>query len=81
MEKYDEFDNCQITKLPKFGNLIYYKDPEGFEIWQEYNEDDKIIHYKDSTGNEHWKEYDAEGNLIHYKDSEGREKWFDRVEV
>lgn len=57
------------------GNMIYSKDPYGYEEWYEYDERGNEIHSKDSYGNEAWSEYDDCGNEIHMKNSKGYEWW------
>lgn len=57
------------------GNMIYSKDPYGYEEWGEYDERGNLIHSKDSYGNEAWSEYDDSGNEIHEKNAEGSDEW------
>ena len=40
----------------KNGNLIHYKDSDGYEKWYEFNENGNLIHYKDSDGYEFYDE-------------------------
>jgi YD repeat-containing protein len=63
-----------ITEDSK-GNVVYRKDSNGFEIWQEYDENNNRIHRKDSNGFEIWYEYDENHNIIYRKDSNGFEIW------
>jgi|694.fasta_scaffold36856_13 YD repeat-containing protein len=63
-----------VTKDSK-GNEIHIKDSDGYEYWNEYDENSNRIHYKDSDGSESWYEYDENNNLIHYKNSDGFEFW------
>ena len=49
------------------GNLIYYKDPSGYEEWWEYDKKGNCIHSKDSTGYEEWWEFDENGKRISHK--------------
>jgi len=57
------------------GNIIYYKDSNGFEYW--YDSNGKVIHYKNSDGYEQWYEYASNGNIIHWWNSKGIEQWWD----
>lgn len=59
------------------GNLIYFKDSDGFECWFEFNSNNKLIHSKDSDGYEFWNEYDSSGNKIHVWDSDGYEEFYE----
>ena len=56
-------------------NEIHYKNSNGKEYWDEYDEKNNLIHYKDSDGFEYWNEYDENNNVIHYKNSDGNEYW------
>ena len=67
-------DDCQV-EYDNNGNLIRYKDSNGYEQWYDYDENGNCIHNKDSNGFEYWNDYDENGNLIHYKDSNGCELW------
>ena len=53
------------------GNMLTYKNSNGY--WEEYTRDanGEVLTYKDSTGD--WAEYtrDANGRMLTYKDSEG----------
>jgi YD repeat-containing protein len=62
-------------EFDKKNNLIYFKNSNGIEEWNEYDKNDNLIHCKYSNGKEYWKEYDKNDNLIHYKDSNGIESW------
>ena len=59
------------------GNLIHYKDTNGYGFWYAFDVNGNQIHYKNSTGYESWRDYDANGNEIHYKNSTGNESWAD----
>ena len=63
-----------ITKDSK-GNEIHYKNSDGTEYWNEYDENNNKIHRKDSNGYEYWYEFDENNNLIHSKNSNGYEYW------
>jgi YD repeat-containing protein len=80
IRELDESDFEEIGIIREYdsnGNLIHYKDSDGYEEWNEYDSNGNIIHYKDSNGYECWKEYDSNGNEIHYKNSYGNEYWYD----
>ena len=64
-----------ISEYDNNGNLIHFKDSDGYESWKEYDRNGNKIHSKDSDGKEKWYEYDGNGNRIHYKDSSGEEYW------
>ena len=59
------------------GNVIHYKDSNGYEYWKDYDSNNNRIHYKDSKGVECWFKYDSNNNVIHYKESNGYEYWHD----
>jgi len=65
-----------ITEDSK-GNVVYRKESDGYETWQEYDKNNNRIHCKDSNGFEIWCEYDENHNIIYRKDSEGFEDWYD----
>ncbi len=71
----DEYVGFPVKEYDTNGNLIHYKDSNGYEYWDEYDTNGNLIHYKDSNGYEEWKEYDTNGNLIHYKNSNGYKYW------
>ena len=65
---------CKVIKeYDRNGNMIYYKNSDGFESWKEYDSNNNLIHFKDSKGKEEWREYDSNNNLIHYYNSSGFE--------
>ena len=64
-----------ISEYDNNGNLIHYKNSNGYEYWKEYDSNGNLIHSKDSDGKEEWNEYDSNGNQIHYKDNDGEEYW------
>lgn len=75
-----------ITEYDKNGNLIHWKDSDGYEAWYEYDKNGNKIYWNDlygsrwydgykGNGYEEWYKYDKNGNEIHYKDSEGDEEW------
>ena len=70
-------DNYPHTTRDSKGNIIHFKNSNGFEFWREFDERDNKIHYKSSDGFEYWKEYDESNNEIHYKSSDGIEFWYD----
>ena len=43
-----------IRKFNKQGNMIHYKNSDGYERWWEYDDNGKLIHYKNSNGYEEW---------------------------
>jgi YD repeat-containing protein len=59
------------------GNIIHYKNSNGYEWWQEYDSNGNCIHSKNSNGYEWWREYDSNGNMIHSKNSDGYESWIE----
>ena len=63
-------------KYDKKGNLIHFKDSNGYEYWNEYDENGNIIYHKNSDGFEEWNEYDENGNCIYSKKYNGYEEWF-----
>ena len=46
------------------GNLVHFKNYDGYEQWREYDDKGNLVHFMDSDGREWWKEYDEKGNLI-----------------
>ena len=44
MEEMKQFDDD--------GNLIHYRDSNGYEVWREYNDSGQEIHSRDSSGYE-----------------------------
>jgi YD repeat-containing protein len=68
----------EIKEYDKNGNLIHYRDSDGWEWWSEYDENNNEIHYRNSnTGVEWWSKYDENNNEIHYRNSNGVESWHD----
>jgi YD repeat-containing protein len=59
------------------GNMIHYKNSNGYEVWYERDTNGNPIHYRDSNGVEGWYERDTNGNPIHYRDSNGVEGWYE----
>ena len=69
--------NKVITEYDKKGNRIYYKNSTtGYELWQEFDENNNRIHTKDSNNDEYWGKYDKNNNRIHYKNTDGTEEWY-----
>ena len=66
-----------IREYDKKGNVIHFRDSDGFEEWREYDANNNVIHYRSSAGFERWTEYDENGNVIHYRDSNGDELRYD----
>lgn len=66
-----------ISEYDNNGNLIHYKNSNGYEYWKEYDSNGNLIHSKYSDGYEEWNEYDSNGNLIHSQNSHGLEKWYE----
>lgn len=62
----------KLFKVDKNNNIIYSKDPYGYEEWYEYDKKGNLIYYKDSDGFEEWKEYDEKGNVISYKNNNNK---------
>ena len=71
LEEYNGF------KVDTRGNLLYYKDSGGYELWKEYDERNNRIHYKSSNRFEEWKEYNLNNKCIYRKDSTGLESWYE----
>jgi len=65
-----------ITEYDKDGNIIHYKDSDGFEYWNKYDKNNNLIYHKDSDGDEYWNEY-KNNNLIYHKTSGGYESWYE----
>lgn len=57
------------------GNIVHYKNSNGYEYWREYDSNNNLIHSKDSDGEEYYYEYDEDGREVHSKDSSGFEEW------
>jgi YD repeat-containing protein len=66
-----------IYEYDSKGNLIHYRDSDGWEAWYEYDSNGNYIHFRSSVGLEAWREYDTNGKLIHFKNSFGDEYWYD----
>jgi len=56
----------EIKEYDKNGNLIHYKDSDGYEGWAKYDKNGNLIHCKDSDGYSSWREYDKDGEKINY---------------
>jgi len=54
----------EISKYDEKGNLIHFKNSNGFEYTQEYDENNNMIHFKDNEISEYWKEYDRNGKTF-----------------
>ena len=46
--------NKPSIKYDANGNMIYYKNSDGFEEWWDYDTNGNVIHHKDSNGTEYW---------------------------
>ena len=44
------------------GNLIHYKNSNGYETWYEYDSHGNLTHYRNSNGGEFWR--DSNGKKI-----------------
>ena len=64
----------EISEYDEKGNLIHYRNSDGYEYWREFDKNNNLIHRRDTNGFEAWKEYDENGNLIYYRDSDGYEE-------
>jgi len=51
-------------KYDENGNLIHYKDSNGFEVWYKYDENGNLIHFKNSNGMNHGKHMMKKGRTI-----------------
>ena len=70
-----------IRKYDKRDNLVYYKYPDGFEIWWEHDENNNIIYTKDSEGlREEWYKYDKLNKRINITEKEYKEIEFRKKE-
>ena len=69
-------ENKEIKEYDERGNLIYYKNSLGTEVWREYNENNKVIYSKDSCGFKVWTGYNENNKLIYSKDSLGSEYFY-----
>ncbi len=65
--------NKEIEKYDDNGNLIYFKCPDGYELWEEYDKNNKLIHYKNTSGLEWWAKYDELKNKIEITEQEYKE--------
>jgi hypothetical protein len=63
----------KIKKYNSKGNMIYYKNSDGYEFW--YNENGNIIHSKSPTGYEQWNEYDKYHYNIFYLNTKDLLYW------
>ncbi len=60
-----------IRKYDKRDNLVYYRYPDGLEIWWEFDENNNLIHTKDSEGlREVWCKYDELNKRIKITEQE-----------
>ena len=62
-----ELSNKELKKhfiLDKNNNIIYFKNNDRYEYWQEYDQNNNVIHYKSNSGYEYWQEFDQNNNLI-----------------
>ena len=48
----EEIINKPSIKYDENGNMIHYKNSDGFEEWWDYDENNNPIHYKNSNGDE-----------------------------
>lgn len=53
-----------IAKYDNFGNLVYYKDLDGYEFWKEYDSKNRLIRFKDSKGYDFQKESDLKPKKV-----------------
>ena len=53
-----------------------FKNSNGFEYWNEYDENKNKIHYKDTKNQEYWWKYDENKNMISCKNSDGFEQFY-----
>lgn len=53
----------EVKEYDDNGNLIYYKDINGYEYWREYDSENRVIHFKDHEEEYFW-EYNDTGKLI-----------------
>ena len=61
----------------EFGNVLTYKDSDGFYYKKTYDSNGNTLTYKDSKGYSYEKTYDIKGRELTYKDSEGVSRGFD----
>ncbi len=65
-----------LEKRDSNGNVIYYKNHDGYECWRTFDENNNVIYHNDSSGDECWNEYDEKGRLTHHKSVRGEETWY-----
>jgi YD repeat-containing protein len=66
-----------IREFDPNGNLIYFRNSNGYEIWYEYDTDGRCIYARYSNEFKTWYKYDENGNYVYYEDSEGVKVWYD----
>ncbi len=70
-----------IREYDENNNLVYYKYPDGLEIWWEHDENNNIIYTKDSEGlREEWYKYDENNKRIRITEKEYKEIEFRKKE-
>ncbi len=52
------------------GNPTHSKRYDGFEIWEEFDEENRKIYLKNSEGEEHWWKYDKKGEMFLIEEEE-----------
>ena len=60
---YERNSNGDEEWYDNSGNLIRYRNSDGFEAWSERHSNGYLSHYRDNKGNEYW--FDENGNRIH----------------
>ena len=48
----------EIKEYDEKGNLIHYRDSDGYEYWREYDKNGNEILIRNSDGYDYWSEYD-----------------------
>jgi len=62
-----------IKDYDEKGNVIHFKNSNGYEYWKDYDEKGNVIHFKNSAGYECSSKYNDKGNEIYFKNSDGYE--------
>ena len=79
---YDAKGNLLHFKSPEFeewnsydrdGNLLSYRNGNGYFFRNEFDADGNCVHWKNSLGDEEWHRFDSDGNEVWMKSSDGLE--------
>lgn len=93
-KEYDDINNIAVVKCTnkKEGFKDYFNDANyvirreyanGYILWRDYDEKNRVIHTVDTKQREIWNEYDVNDNLIHQivHDENERQEWFDKYNI